>query len=329
MAPEPLTRRRAITIVAATTAGAILGPDGGPATIEHEWRGLAMGADARIVFCGADRATAAAAADMATAEIARLEQALSLFRADSEICRLNRDAILRSPSHDLRRALVLGLAIAELTGGLFDPTVQALWESYVDWFAADPHAGLPPASRAAAARALVDWRRITLDAESIALGPGQRVTLNGLGQGYVTDRVAELLRRIGFVHVLVDLGEQRVLGPRPGGEPWRVARGDEVIGLRDGALATSEGAGCILGAGGEVHHLFDPRTGLSAVRWRRVSVHHPLAAVADGLSTALYAASEAEIETVLARLGGLVVWATDPHDRERRWTAPPVVGISL
>ena len=329
MSPKALTRRRAITILAATAAGAVLYTDRGRAAVDHEWRGLAMGTDARIVFCGGDHAAATAAAAIAAVEIERLEQALSLFRADSEICRLNRDAILLEPSLDLSRALGLGLAIADLTNGLFDPTVQALWEGYVDWFAANPEAGQPPVSRVAAARALIDWRRITVDPKRVELRRGQRITLNGLGQGYVTDRVAELLRGRGFTQVLVDLGEQRALGPRPDGEPWRVARGDQLIGLRVGALATSEGAGCVLGANGGVHHLFDPRTGLSAQRWRRLTVHHLSAAVADALSTALYAASVEEIAMVLGRVSGLAVWATDPQGHERRWTSPHVAGLAI
>jgi thiamine biosynthesis lipoprotein len=36
----------------------------------------------------------------------------------------------------------------------------------------------------------------------------------------VTDRVADLLRGRGLDHVLVDLGEQRALGPRAAGAPW-------------------------------------------------------------------------------------------------------------
>ena len=77
---------------------------------------------------------------------------------------------------------------------------------------------------APAARATVDWRRIVLAADAIRLGHGQRITLNGLAQGYVTDRIADLLRARGFAHVLVDLGEQRALGPRRPGVPWLIAR---------------------------------------------------------------------------------------------------------
>lgn len=324
MSLERPTRRRVITVLAATAAAGFSGgmPFPARAVGDHEWRGLAMGTDARLFFCGASVEEARAAVKIAVAEIERLERALSIFRSESEICSLNHNGVLAAPSGDMRRALALALAVAETTGGLFDPTVQALWEAYVDWFAAAPNAGLPATGIVAAARTLVDWRRISLGADEIRLGRGQRITLNGLGQGYVTDRVADLLRQRGFIHALVDLGEQRALGPRGDGAPWMIARTSaEPIALREGALATSEGSGCILGASGAAHHLFNPRTGRSAHRWRRMTVGHRSAAVADALSTALYVATPAEITAIVKKFTGIDIWATDNNGREKRWSS--------
>jgi thiamine biosynthesis lipoprotein len=311
---EHPTRRRAIAILAGTAA-TLATPAPTRSRPDLAWHGSAMGADASIWFCGADRDAARSAAALAVAEIGRLEKALSLFRDDSEISRLNLESSLASPSGDLRRALSLALAVAALTEGLFDPTVQPLWEAHVDWFAGAT--GLPPDASIAAARAAVDWRRVALADDIVQLGRGQRITLNGLGQGYVTDRVADLLRGRGFHYVLVDLGEQRALGPRGDGSAWQIERvGAEPLRLIDGALATSEGSGCVLGADGAAHHLFDPRTGRSANYWRRMTVHHRSAAVADALSTALYAADPQEITAVLARLPQATAWALDRNGRE-------------
>jgi len=326
---ERPTRRRAITIFVAAAAGALVG---GPvrSRADYEWRGVAMGADATILFNGVDRAATRAAIELVEAEIDRLEGALSLFRQDSELCRLNRDPVLQSPSADLRRALTLAIDTAEASGGLFDPTVQALWEAHVDWFSATPDAGPPPEELIARARMAVDWRKVTIDTGSIGLGQGQRLTLNGLGQGYVTDRIAELLAGRGLKHVLVDLGEQRAIDTRLDGKPWQIARADKApIRLQRGALATSEGAGCVLGADGAAHHLFDPRSGRSAACWKTVTVHHRSAAVADALSTTFYIASAGEISALLPRFPGTVVWARDHANADRRWIAAPVDGVVL
>lgn len=319
-----LSRRRAIAIFAATAGSAVVGGPSDPqAAPAFAWNGSAMGADAQILFAGCTENDARDAITMTSAEIERLERALSLFRDDSEICRLNRTGTVDAPSADLRGALALALQTAAASDGLYDPTVQALWEAHVDWFTAHPDAGLPPDALIAAARAAVDWRRIALSAGAIRLGPGQRLTLNGLGQGYVTDRVAELLRARGFRHVLVDLGEQRALGPRQDGRPWFIRRADGAsIALADGALATSEGAGCILGDGGAAHHLFDPRTGRCAPHWRRIIVAHRSAAVADALSTTLSAASPAELGPLVRRFPRVTVWAKDHAGGEQRFDAP-------
>ncbi len=315
------TRRRVLTIIAAGAASLMVRrADSSAREIGYEWRGVAMGADASMHFSGVDPALAHDCVIEATAEIERLERALSLFRTDSEISRLNRDGFLRHPTGDMRRALSLALTVSERSGGLFDPTVQALWESYADWFARDPGAGVPAGGAIAGAMSAVGWWRVQLAPGSIGLGRGQRITLNGLGQGYVTDRVADLLRARGLHAVLIDLGEQRALGPRADARPWLIHRAQATpIALMNGALATSEGAGCVFGAGGEAHHLLDPRNGRSAAHWRRVTVYHRSAAVADALSTALSIAAPGEIGEIIGRFEGLAVWATGRDGREWRW----------
>ncbi|WP_336493009.1 FAD:protein FMN transferase, partial [Methylobacterium nigriterrae] len=55
------------------------------------------------------------------------EAAASLFRADSALARLNRDGVLDAPDPLLLAPRRFALALAEASGGAFDPTVQPLW----------------------------------------------------------------------------------------------------------------------------------------------------------------------------------------------------------
>ncbi len=48
------------------------------------------------------------------------------------------------------------------------------------------------------------------------------LTLNGIGQGYVADRVAALLEAEGLTDILIDTGEFRALGGSPEGGEWPV-----------------------------------------------------------------------------------------------------------
>ena len=50
---------------------------------------------------------------------------------------------------------------------------------------------------------------------------GMAMTLNGIAQGYITDKVGDILRARGFEHVLVDMGEQLAVGPKWDGTAWR------------------------------------------------------------------------------------------------------------
>ena len=52
------------------------------------------------------------------------------------------------------------------------------------------------------------------------------LTLNGIAQGYIADRVVALLRAEGLSDVLVNTGELRALGGHPDGGGWPVSLND-------------------------------------------------------------------------------------------------------
>ncbi len=329
-------RRRVIRLVAAAGGLALGGPTlalagrgrGMPAEI---WRGTALGAEASIALYHWDRGEARRLLEEAVAELRRLEGVFSLHRPDSALRRLNREGRLAAPPLELVELLALARAFAELTDGAFDPTVQPLWRLYAGHFerpGADPDG--PPAAAVAAARRLVDWRRLRIEGGEVAFGRrGMAVTLNGIAQGYVTDRVADLLERRGMRSVLVDLGEIRAIGRHPEGRPWRAGIRDprtvdgllRTVELDGRALATSAGAGTRFDAAGRFHHLFDPRTGDSADRYASVSVLAPRATVADALSTALFVMSDEEREVLRGRLDGVEAWILRTDGRQFRWRA--------
>ena len=138
------------------------------------------------------------------------------------------------------------------------------------------------------------------------LAPGTALTLNGIAQGIIADRVAALLVRRGFAAPRIDTGEMRL--PGPDRRRLRLPAAGVEIEVADCAVATS--APDALRFPGSGHHLFDPRTGRCPELWRSVTVIAPTAADADALSTA-FAVSTPE------RIGDLVpadtlVLATEP-----------------
>jgi FAD:protein FMN transferase len=302
-AGHAFTRRRVITVLAAVAGAPLLcrGDPADQAVALYHWNGTSLGSPSRLSICHSDRVLAGRIAARCAAEIRRLEAIFALYRADSELARLNRDGWLESPSLDLLIVLAHCQRLAALSGGAFDVTVQPLWDLYATHFfggATAPTHGPEPQAIERALR-LVDWQGLDVTTRRVKVARrGMGVTLNGIAQGYVTDRVTEILRDHGCDRVLADMGcsELRASGRRVDGRPWRVGLADPrqpetfavTLDLSDRALCTSGGYGTKFEPSGRFHHLFDPATGESAHHYIAVSVFAASAMIADALSTALY-----------------------------------------
>jgi thiamine biosynthesis lipoprotein len=312
-----LSRRRFLKISAACAALAPFLPAGAAVRPDTDvplrrWHGTSLGAEAQILLYHSDASEADRLIQLALQEVARLEQVFSLYRPDSSLSVLNREGQLRDPPFELVQLLAQSRRFSELTGGAFDVTVQPLWDLYSAHFRApDADPAGPPAAAIAAARQRVGFRRIGLDLDHVRLDRGMAVTLNGIAQGYITDRVAELLRSNGLEYVLVDLDEYRAVGPQADGAPWSIGIEDprqpgQVIKrvlIADRAMGTSGGYGTQFDAAGRFNHIFDPGTGHCADRYLSVSVVADRGATADALSTAFCVMPEEGIRQVTARLG--------------------------
>jgi thiamine biosynthesis lipoprotein len=306
-----LTRRRMIAIVATAAGSAFLA---GGRTVQAgdpvRWHGSALGAQVSIEIYHPDRAEALRLVDRCVLDVRRLEQQFSLYRTDSDICALNRTGVLVSPDAEMVALLKASLLFADLTDGAFDPTVQPLWQLYADHFSSErPEPGGPSLQKLAETLAKVGRGGLLVSADRIALVKrGAAITLNGIAQGYATDRVVERLRGAGLSATLVNIGEIRAIGARPDGTPWRIGLADpdrpgvltETVDLVDRAVATSAGAGFRFDAKGRFTHLFDPATGRSPSLYRTVSVIASTATEADALSTAFSLMPLSRIEGIVA-----------------------------
>ncbi|MGO9545592.1 MAG: FAD:protein FMN transferase [Rhodomicrobium sp.] len=307
--PHSFTRRRAITILAATAGAAFLSARA-PETDLFEWSGIALGADARILLPSEDKERAKAGIAAALAEISRLEAIFSLYDENSELVRLNREKLLAAPSLDMRRLLYLCRSVHQATDGLFDPTIQRLWRLYFEWFSGG-NREMPP--QAADLIAQIGFQRVSVGEERVQIPPGVELSLNGTAQGYITDRVGDVLRQQGWNYVLIDIGEVRALDGRPDGAPWQVKirEGKIEVPLRNRALAVSAGDALTLSAVNGLTHILHPATGKSPDYWKYMAVEHASAAVADALSTALFLANPREIEVTVPFFSPVTIRAED------------------
>ncbi len=283
-----MNRRRCISILAGSGAAALTGcrrPGGAPAT---RWHGVLFNAEVDLAVQDLPREEAQGLIERCVAEMQRLERIFSLYVPDSVLCTLNQDGRIANAPAEFVALVEEALSIARKTGGVFDPTVQPYWV----WLreAVESGRGVEAGERARRL-ALVDYRRVWVSGPEVRFEkPAMGMTLNGIAQGWITDRVCELLREAGAEHCLVNLGEFFAIGPQRSGADWQVGlrgAGDaEVVALRERALAVSSGAGLFFGTGEGMNHLIDPHSGRCAEDRRLVAVTAADACTADALSTA-------------------------------------------
>lgn len=307
-------RRRFLGITAAA-CGLPLLPFGAGATQPRlrVWTGAALGADAMLQIHHPDPAVADRLIAAALAEVRRLEAIMSLYRVDSALVRLNRDGVLNDPPPDLVRVLAESAHFHTVVDGMFDVTVQPLWQLYAAHFSrldGDP-AG-PPAAMVQDAVRRVGQQWVDYGPECIRFRKqGMGITLNSIGQGYITDRVVELLRAGGITHALVDMGKMRAIGTHPSGAPWRVglenpdAPGEVIarVSLADDAIGTAGGYGTRFDRNGRFNHIFNPFDGTTSWRFKSVSVISTTATEANALSTAFTLTPLAQARQVIWRRG--------------------------
>jgi thiamine biosynthesis lipoprotein len=216
----------------------------------------AMGTEMELLV---DADDAGDALDAAEAEFHRLEALLSRFRDDSELSRLNRDGSIDA-GPDLLRVVELALVARDRTGGRFDPTVHdavvaAGYDRSFEDIAAESHVRCQAPAVAGGA--------VSLDGSRIALEPGIRIDLGGIGKGYAAERAAELLALAG--PCLVNAGGD--VATRGGSWPVGVETADGALTLEltGAALATSGRDRRRWRRGGrEQHHLIDAARGRPA-----------------------------------------------------------------
>ncbi len=218
----------------------------------------------------------------------------------------------------LCEALQFALALAEETGGAFDPTVGHAMETR--GFNREHHTGTIVSTRLDH-DGPVSYRDVEVDIErqTITLRRPLVLDLGAVAKGLAIDMAARELRP--FEHFAVDAGGDLYLGGcNPAGAPWSIGirhprREGEVIE----SIRVSNQAVCTSGdyerrIPGEAagHHIIDPLTGGSANAVASVTVVAATAMLADALSTAAFVLGPVDALPLFARTGvnGLIVSTT-------------------
>ncbi len=259
-----------------------------------QFRFRAMGSPCEIQLHGPSEDTNERLASRLRAEVQRLERKYTRFSDDSLTSAINRSAgDARGVEVDDETAALLDYADTAWreSDGLFDLTAGVLRRCW------DFKSGvLPDPAHVEATLEDVGWQHVRWERPRLVLErPGMELDFGGVVKEYAADRTAEVAALLGAESGFVDLGgDIRVIGPQPGGRPWRIGVRDPrsperaivAVSLVEGAITTSGDYERFMTVEGRRYsHLLDPRTGWPVSGLRSVTVVAPHCVVAGSATT--------------------------------------------
>lgn len=290
--------------------------------------GIAFGTTVKLKALHSDTPQLEAGLDAAWAQIIHVQKAANLFDPDSALSRLNRDGVIQDAPAALIEMLTAAQQVANLTGGAFDVSVQPLWQLHD----ASYKAGRAPSeAEMAAVRALIGYRNIEIQGTRVRLAkPGMALTLNGIAQGYATERCLKALAAHGIADAFLNTGEIGIAGQREDHQPWTAAIADPrqegaYLALArplSGVLATSGDYATAFTPDFKANHIFDPQTLRSPAKMASASVIAQSGAHADALATAMMVMDPEDSLALATKLGIDVLLVTKDGQTSRTATFP-------
>ncbi|TPG79728.1 FAD:protein FMN transferase [Pseudomonas arsenicoxydans] len=232
--------------------------------------------------------------------LAEVDQQMSTYRSDSDIERFNdlpANRCQKMPASILKLIRV-GEQLSEQSEGSYDLTVEPL----LNLWGFGPQAReekVPSAQALAEVRQRVGYQHLRIDRDQLCKDAAVEVDFNSIAAGYAVDTIAARLEAMGIHDYLAEAtGELKAAGKKLDGSPWRIAleepRDDQQVAQKviavDGFGVSTSGdyRHYFQQDGRRYSHTFDARTGAPILHTlASVTVIHPSALMADGLSTLL------------------------------------------
>ncbi|MCP4229603.1 MAG: FAD:protein FMN transferase [bacterium] len=258
----------------------------------------AMGTDIGITALAADELTARRAAENSFLAIDYVNTIASTYDPASDISRINAalGEDITKVSAQFIELLMFSFAVADDTGGRFNPAIMPLVELY-GLKTNEPR--IPPDEEIEEALPFIDYSAFEISEElNLVTKPvdGMTLDLSGVAKGWAVDKAVEEMMESGAGGGLVEAGgEVRCWGGDVRGKPWVLAiahpDGKGIWGtfeLERGSVATSGNyVQKFEYEGVEFSHILDPTTGKPADGPASVTVLAPDCATADAWATAL------------------------------------------
>lgn len=238
--------------------------------------------------------------DMAVAEVKRIENLISDWIPTTQISQLSKNSGIQPVKVDkeVYDLVERAIKVSQLTSGAFDisyASMDKIWK-FDGSMKAMP---TPEAIKQSVAR--IGYQKIVLDAKAQTIylkEKGMKLGLGGIGQGYIADKIKDLLLSKGCISGIVNVsGDINAWGYQTTGKPWTVAivnpmNKNKVFAtfpLENSSVETSGSyEKFVVFDGKRYSHIIDPRTGYPAQGVVSVSVFAKQTEIADALATGIF-----------------------------------------
>ncbi|AXB58120.1 FAD:protein FMN transferase [Flavobacterium fluviale] len=267
---------------------------------------LLMGGRFDITIVDKDSLSAEKNIDLVIAEITRIENLISDWKADSQISKVNQNAGIQPVKVD-REVFELAqraVKLSEITNGGFDVSFAAMDRI---WKFDGSMTEMPSAEAIKKSVEKVGYKNIILDSTESTIFlklKGMKIGFGALGEGYATDKCrAMMVEKDIKAGIINGSGDMSTWGKQPNGNDWKIAitnpfkpeKNLAVVPLKEGAVTTSGSyEKFVVFNGRRYSHIINPATGYPATGLCSVTVFGPNAETANGLSTSMMVLGQKE-----------------------------------
>lgn len=238
--------------------------------------------------------------DLAITEVKRIEYLISDWIPSTQISQVNKNAGSKPVKVDKEVFDLVGRAIkvSQITSGAFDISYASMDKI---WKFDGSMKAMPTEEDIKKSVSKIGYNNIILDSKEQTIflkKEGMKLGLGGIGQGYIADKVKELLLSKGCTSGIVNVsGDINAWGRQQDGNPWTVGivnplNKNKVFAtfpLEDSAVETSGNyEKYVIFNGIRYSHIIDPRTGYPAQGVVSVSVFAKQTEIADALATGIF-----------------------------------------
>ena len=238
--------------------------------------------------------------DLAVAEVKRIENLISDWIPSSQISNVNQNAGIKPVKVDkeVYDLVQRSIKVSEITSGAFDISYASMDKI---WKFDGSMKAMPTEEAIKKSVSKIGYKNIILDPKKQTIflkNEGMKLGLGGIGQGYIADKVKELLFSKGCTSGIVNVsGDIKAWGKQPDGKFWTVGIVNPInknkifatFPIENSAVETSGSyEKYVVFNGIRYSHIIDPRTGYPATGAVSVSVFAKQTEIADALATGIF-----------------------------------------